>query len=140
MAKSIDIADAIVVTLNGHVFSPIFTAVRKLVPVWDIKDLKTLRVTVVPIDVEKERQSRSAFKREYNIDIGVQKKVSNDESEVPPLMTLVESIDDFISGAVLAGVTDVVFFKSHVLQLSAEHLMEDRVFSSVVRLTYLRIS
>ena len=47
-AQIIELADAIVEQLNAHEFSETFTAERGYLPTFDLPDLNSLKVTVVP--------------------------------------------------------------------------------------------
>ena len=59
MALAIDIADAVVTELAGGTFSQVFTPARRVLPQFELADLKNLQVTVVPSSVESEGASRS---------------------------------------------------------------------------------
>jgi len=59
MARIADIADAVVTALNGHTFSQPLTAARAYRPVFDLKDMTDLHVTVVPKGVELTTAGRA---------------------------------------------------------------------------------
>ena len=73
-AQIIALADAIVAELNAHAFSQSFTAERGYLPTFDLPDMGTLRVTVVPKEDEGGLDTRSSSAHEYAIDIGIQKE------------------------------------------------------------------
>ena len=63
MAVITDIAEAVVVQMNGGTFSQTFTAERAFLPVFELSDLKNVRVTVVPGALPHPDQSRDAVGR-----------------------------------------------------------------------------
>ena len=77
MAVIIDIADAVVTELNGATLSLPLTAERHYRPIFDLKDMKTLHVTVVPKGVEVTPAGRSNNHYDYQIDVAVQKKLAD---------------------------------------------------------------
>ena len=81
MALVIDIADAVVAELNAApagTFDPVFTAVRRVLPEFDLAELAELKVTVVPKAVEITGATRSVGQFDFQVDIGVQKKLGKD--------------------------------------------------------------
>lgn len=142
MATIIDIADAVAAELNAAPEDSwgeeSFKASRQVLPVFELADLAELKVVVVPRSVEVTAATRSAGQYEYAVDIGVQKKLTADlDAEVAALCGLVERIGDYLrrrtlasaAGAVWAGVgNDPVYAR--------EHLAGQRVFTSVLTVTY----
>ena len=107
MATFTDIAEAVKDELNGHDFSQEFEAVRLYQPLFELPEMKTLRVTVVPRGVEMQVSSRSLVQHDYQVDVAVQKKFDTDEAvELDPLMALVEEIADFFRLRRLEAVPD----------------------------------
>ncbi|MFB3894542.1 MAG: hypothetical protein ACE15C_21275, partial [Phycisphaerae bacterium] len=97
MALIADIAGAVVTALNGHTFSQPFTAARAYLPVFDLKDMKDLHVTVVPRGVELTTAGRGLAASDIQIDVAVQKKLAlADSAEIDALMGLVQEIAEFI--------------------------------------------
>ena len=71
-------------------------ATRLYVPDFDLEDMKELRVTVVPREVEYLPLDRATNKYHATIDIAVQKKFSKgDAKEIDPLVLFVEEIADY---------------------------------------------
>jgi hypothetical protein len=135
MALIADIADAVVTALNGHTFSQPFTAARAYRPVFDLKDMTDLHVTVVPKGVELTTAGRGLAQSDVQIDIGVQKKLaSGDNAEIDPLLGLVQEIAEFIRATGRFG--DAAWVKTENTPIySQEHLGELRQFTSVLTLT-----
>ncbi|OQB78594.1 MAG: hypothetical protein BWX88_05154 [Planctomycetes bacterium ADurb.Bin126] len=141
MATIVDIADAVAAELNGHTFSQAFTARRLYRPVFDLADMKTLHVSVVPKGVEMQGASRTLVQHDYLIDVGVQKKLptspSGDNTEIDALMALVEQIADFFRQRRLQAMPNVVWVKTENPSIYLpEHLDQLRQFTSVLTLTF----
>lgn len=137
MARTIDIADAVVTALNGHSFSQEFTAVRAYRPTFDLKDMTHLHVTVVPKAVELSTAGRGLAQSDVQIDVGVQKKLSavdEDTTEIDALMDLVQEIADFVRATGRFGEAAWVRTENAPVY-SQEHLAELRQFTSVLTLT-----
>jgi hypothetical protein len=138
MAVITDIADAVVAELNGGGFSLPFTAARHYRPLFDLKDMQALHVTVVPKGVTIERLDRSRNQEDVQIDVAVQKKFSTgDNAELDALMALVEEIADFFRLRRLAACPAAVWVKTENVPVYApEHMDELRQFTSVLTLTF----
>jgi len=144
MSLVTDIADAVAAEINTAApgtFSQAFTAVRKVVPAYELEELTDLKVTVVPKAVEISGSTRSASQYDITVDIGIQKKLppgsdASDE-QVETLGTLVDQLAEYLrrrplSAAPFAswvGITNDPVY-------APEHLLEKRVFTSVLTLTY----
>ena len=135
MAMIADIAGAVVTALNGHTFSQPFTAARAYRPVFDLKEMTDLHVTVVPKGVELTTAGRGLAQSDVQIDIGVQKKLAGgDNAEIDALMGLVQEIAEFVRGTGRFG--DAAWVKTENTPVySQEHLGELRQFTSVLTLT-----
>ena len=142
MALAIDIADAVTAELAGGAFSQTITPVRRVLPEYELADLKDLRVTVVPSSVEIEGASRVLSQHDVRIDIGIQKKLGKDlDAEVPVLCGLVDEIAAFLKRRPLAAAPHAAWVRSANEPIYApEHLAEQRVFTSVLTVTYRAMS
>ena len=137
MPTIIDIADAVAAELAGGEFSESFTPERRVLPDYELADLKDLRVTVVPRGVEITGASRTLSQHDVQIDVGVQKKLlagTDLDTEVAALCGLVEEIAAFLKGRRLTGAAWVRTANEPVY--SPEHLAEKRLFTSVLTVTY----
>ena len=147
MSLVVDIADAVVGELNaapGGTFSQTFTAERKVLPVHELKDLADLKVTVVPKAVEISGSTRAASQYEITIDIGVQRKLApgsgDPDTEVATLGTLVDEIADYIRRRPLSAAPWASWVSiANDPVYAPEHLLEQRVFTSVLTVTYRAI-
>ncbi len=135
-ADILKLADAVVAELNGQSFQLPFTAARGYLPTFELPDLATLQVTVVPREDAGTLDTRSSSVHEYAIDIGVQMKPpSVDKAHLDPLVYLTQQIaDHFLFGARPGGAT-LISPQVRILYLQ-EHLHKYRQFTSVVTLTF----
>jgi len=138
MALAIDIADAVVAELASGSFSQPISPQRLVLPEFDLAALADLRVTVVPKAVEISAASRVASQHDVQIDIGIQKKLGKDlDAEVPVLCELVDEIAAFLKRRPLQATPHAVWVRSANEPIYApEHLAEQRVFTSVLTVTY----
>lgn len=144
MPLPLDIADAVVAELNaaqvdpGPGFGQTFMATRSYRPVFELADLKTLRVTVVPKGIEIVNITRTANQNDVSVDVAVQKKVNPaDAAEMDALMTLVEKLSDFFRLRRLAALPTALWTKTENVPIySPEHLETKQVFTSVLTLTF----
>ena len=141
MALIIDIADAVVAELNAApagTFDPAFTALRRVLPEFDLPELAELKVTVVPKAVEINGSTRLASQFDCQIDIGVQKKLGKDlDTEVAELCGLVDGIAGYLRRRSLAAAPHAVWVRTRNDPVYAqEHLADQRAFTSVLTVTY----
>ena len=138
MAVVTDIADAVVTELNAGTFSMPLEAKRHYRPIFDLAEMQDLHVTVVPKGLAIERLDRSRNQHDVAIDIAVQKKCqAADNTELDPLMALVEEIADFFRLRRLAARPEAVWIRTENVPIYApEHLDELRQFTSVLTLTF----
>lgn len=135
------IADAVVTELNGApsgTFAQAFTAARHYRPQFDLAELKTVRVSVVPKGIGITGLMRSANQHDVSIDVAVQKKVNPaDAAELDGLMLLTEQIADFFRLRRLAALPQALWTKTDNLPVySPEHLEQKQVFTSVLTFTF----
>ena len=138
MSTIIDIAEAVKEELNGGTFSQSLTAERHYQPVFELKDMKTLHVTVVPKDIEMQLATRSSSQHDCRVDVAVQKKLATaDLAEIDGVMGLVEEIVNFLARKKLASVPNALWIKTANEPIyAAEHMEQFRQFTSILTLTY----
>ena len=137
MRLALDIADALLTDLKGSVFSEPVTVVRRVLPEYELAELKTLTVTVVPKSVAIANVTRQSTSFEVAIDIGIQKKIGKDtDSEVLGLSGIVSEIVMFLNRRSFP--TLKARFKSIANEpvYAPDMLGEKRLFLSVVTVTY----
>jgi len=134
-----DIADAVTAELNGlDPVTPLAAVRSTKAPEFELPDMKTLRVTVVPRGWDSQTATRAAAQCDYQIDIGVQKKLATgDNAEIDALLGLVERIADHFRAKRLAAVPGAMWVKNENTPLySPEHMGQLRQFTSVLTLTF----
>ncbi len=138
MAVITDIADAVVAELNAATFSQPVTAERHYLPQFDLQEMQTLHITVVPKTVVLATSDRARGQGDYSIDVAVQRKFeTGDNAELDVLTGLTEEIADHFRRKRLASYPDVAWLKTEQTVLYApEHINELRQFTSVLTLTY----
>ena len=142
MATIVDIAEAVKNELNNGEFSQAFTAERHYQPVFELKDMKTLHVTVVPKETELQLATRNTSQHDCRVDVAIQKKLqTTDLAEIDQLMGLVEEIVSFLSRRKLSAVPTALWIRTANEPIyAAEHLEQFRQFTSIVTLTYRMVA
>ena len=137
MATVSAIASAVAAKMNATGFSQEFEAEVVFRPIFDLRNLKTLKVSVVPRAVSFERASRNANSRLVQVDIGIQRKLT-DESDIESLLELVEEITlCFGVGKRLPEYPEALCVEIENEPVYApEHIEQYRQFTSVVTLTF----
>jgi hypothetical protein len=145
-AVVVQIADAVVATLDAATLSLEFAAERAYVPEYSLDEgFSGLKVTVVPQGLTRTTASRGAGDYDYAIDVAVQKRLGDGlatEAEnveaADPLMEFVEEVADlFVPGrrladfdeAVIVGVANTPIF-------DPRHMAEAKVFTSLLTITF----
>jgi hypothetical protein len=133
----IDLADQVVLSLNSGNYNLSFKAVRTLFPFYELKDLATLNVTVVPKSVNIVTASRNSSEFDYQVDIAIQKAVkSPDDREVNSLMDMAMEIGKSFRGKVFHNLGTVCSKQTIDPLYSIEHIQPPSVFTSVVTLNF----
>ena len=144
-ALVIQIADAMVSTINGATLSQSVMSTRAYVPVYDLqKDLGALKVTVVPHSISLVNITRSSDDFTYMVDIGVQQLIPktaflpDDIMEFcDALMLLMEEIIDIFRGQQLDGLPGVQCMQAaNPLVFDPQNIDEERLFFSIATITF----
>ena len=137
---TVQVADAMVAELNAGPFDPALGATRLYRPEFDLAQLKTTQVTLVPKKIEITNIARNANQYDVSIDVAVQKKVDlANQADLDGLMALVEQIGEFfrLRRLTLAGGGSALWAKTENDPIFApEHLETKQVFTSVLTLTF----
>lgn len=149
MKLTLDIADALVAHLADGTYSLAISPVRRIRPAYELADLDSLRVTVVPRAVEIFQADRILDWHQAKIDVAIQyrldpTKTIDDAGD--SLLTLVEEIADHVRREDLAldrevppGEPPVVahwISNTHDPLVALDHLDQDRVFTTILTVTY----
>ncbi len=87
MTTILHVADSVTEQLNAAQFDHEFLAKRLYVPCFELEDMKELRVSVVPREVESLPHDRSQNRFHCRVDVAVQKKFSKGTNEeIDPLV------------------------------------------------------
>jgi hypothetical protein len=139
----IDVATALATWLAAQTFSATIAVARRSVVRFDLPDLATCQVSVVPADWEETVLGRRACKRSFLIDVAVQQKVDADDLTVTDaLMGLVWEIEQAMKflrltttpAAQWIGVAKVPGSEAGY---APQHLAELRTFTSIRRHTFV---
>jgi hypothetical protein len=145
MSLATDIADLVTDAINSApvgTFSMPADAVRRVLPLYELTDFTEAdgsataepKVTVVPRTVEIARNDRGSDMADITVDIGVQRRVSDIDAEVASLGDLLDEIIDYMRGRQLGSAK---WTSGRIEAIAAdEHLLEHRIFTGVVSLTY----
>lgn len=146
MAVIADLADAVVTAINAGSYSQTFTAVRRNHVAYELSDMATLHVTVVPQTISAADAARGKRAFDYAIGVGVQIRLSRDSAgellntAIDPYLTLCEEIDDVLEAArtlSLADGTQCHWLSSEQSPLFVrQHLDEWNQFTAIVTHTY----
>ena len=132
-----DIAKAIVDDCNATTWSQDCKFSSVYVPREDLESLRGLAVTVVYMGQRAVPDSRAAWRHEYDIDIGVQKKLTTDtDDEADYYSDLLDAIADYWKTHT-PGTTAARLVKSEWINpYVPDHMTTNRVFTGVIRLTF----
>ena len=139
MATIVGLADAVVADLNSEGWSLPFVAQRLYRPRFDLAELTTLKVSVVPRSMTIETASRADDGRRYQLDLAIQQKLEAETAgQIDQLLGLAEEIARFFRSRRPASLPQAVCVKVENEPVYAvEHLDELQCFTSVIRLTFL---
>jgi hypothetical protein len=136
----VQVADAVVAELNGSTLASEakFQAERHYRPVFELPQLKTVHVSVVPRGITIEPMDRSSNSHDVAIDVAVQQRVqAGDRETLDTLMNLVQAIADSLRRRRLTAMPTAVWVKTENLPIySPDHLETKGTFTSVLTVTY----
>ncbi|MBI3866815.1 MAG: hypothetical protein HY290_33465 [Planctomycetia bacterium] len=138
-ATLIRVADAVLAELNDYTFSMPFEAERVYLPRHTPKELKDLRVTVVPAGWDSNYESRHSTRRNCTIQVGLQKKLATeDNAEIDPLVGLAQEIEDRFREIKRLKSVEAILMTVEGLAVPADDddLDQRKIFTSVLSLTY----
>lgn len=136
MSAIVELADAIVARLNSVQFSRPFTAARHYRPLFDLNDLETLQVSVVPKGMTFALESRSSVSVDLALDVGVQKRIDPErQEEIDELVNLVEELGEVLKRDVDSPAAVWLSLANEPIY-APDHLADRRVFTSVLTVKY----
>lgn len=139
------IADAVTTALNAADMVKSFTATRVYIPELELRDAEdslVVRVWPAPEGRITSFADRSRKRREYPVFIGIMQKCDVDDNDVlDEYAELLEEIEDLFVGERLTGYTSAVCISSEQVALfSWEAMRQERQYTGVVKLTFLRVA
>ena len=139
MKMLIDLADAVALQLNQSWI--VTNAKRQVLPIHDLSQLRELTVSVVPRGVQIQSITRKLSQYDCQVDIGVQQKLTVTQDEIDTtvagLCQKVEQIADYMQRQPLTVMPYAIWIKiENEPVYDASHLAQQRVFTSVLTLTY----
>lgn len=142
MSIATDLADAVLYELKSKEdWSISFNTARIATVRKEIKDLNEMTVSVIPSSVQYSREARDYMRYTVVIDIGIQKHLEGDEEDaVGHLGSFVDAIAQYMTGRKLTKKPTAknVGTSNDPLYIQ-EHLLQKRVFTSVISLKYQMI-
>lgn len=142
MSIATKLADAVLYEINAkETWSIPFTASRLAVPRKEIKDLNEVTVSVIPSSVQYQREARDYMRYTVVVDIGIQKHLDGNETDaVGELGSLTDQIAQYMTGRKLSQMKSAKNIgTSNDPIYVQEHLLQKRVFTSVISLKYQMI-
>jgi len=139
-SRSAKFADAVTTDVNSSgLLSPEnATAVRVELPEHTPKELKVMKVQVVPRPMTTDRLTRSQLQHNLEVDVAVQKKVDHGNLvQADAIRELSEGLAEHLAGKVLTSSDSqkaVVKKVRHDIGLHPKHLKEQAVATSVITL------
>lgn len=138
MSLVIAVADAVVAVLKAEPLK--LEAMRAYRPEFDLAELTTMRVTVVPKGLEISGSGRNANQHDIRVDVALQQKVTAvDNTALDPLMTLVEQVANQLRlrRLELGGGGSAIWVKTENDPIYApEQLQTKQVFISLLTFTF----
>lgn len=140
MSLITDIADAVAAEINAGAFLPVQVQ-RRVLPEFELAQLTEMKVCVVPKSMRITGATRAASQYEIDVDIGIQQKLpagdTDVDTHVATLGTLVDQIIDHLRQRPLSAAPYATWVSIDNEPVYApEHLVEQRVFTSVLTVTY----
>lgn len=142
MSVIVQVADAVTASLNAGTFSQEFTAQRLHQPSFDLAELATLHVSVVPRSQTITNAARQSSYFDCAIDVGIQQRLqptepSHEQGQIDALLDLVQEIADHLRHKRLDDYPDAAWLSiEHDPVVASEHLDQNRQFTSVLTATY----
>ena len=129
MSNIVDLAAAVADSLADYNAEVLYF------PTFDLRDLETMRVIVVPVNPEYKTVSRSAHEELLKVQIGFLKRGCEDD--LSGLLQTVEALGLSFLNKKLQNATCVCVAYNPIY--SPEHLRERGQFTSVIELTFKKI-
>jgi len=138
-ARIIQLADAIVLYLNEEAATlgtTGTTAVRSYLPRYELKDMDTLHLTVVPRTAAQQKAGRRNVQEDLAIDVAVQKRFTEatKTEEIDALVHIVQTIFDSFVDMQIGDYSAIVVVNDPIY--SPEHFEKFQQFTSVITVSF----
>ena len=132
------LADAVAAEINRGVWDPPLTAERRYYVQFELKELDSLKVVVVPRNWSSEISTRAANENTAQVQVGFQQRTNPDDlSVVDGLMATVENVHEFLDRRRLVDDPAASWLGAEQDPLyDQEVLRQNRMFLAVLTLTY----
>jgi hypothetical protein len=125
---------------------PSVTAQKAYLPYYDNEQMASLRVSVVPREVEVTLKNRAAEQHIYTLSVVVAKRTDGSVDQIDALLGLVEKMSDLLRSDAMPHVSEAPWPAEAVwwgLSLdpvwSQEHLEERRIFFTAINVQYMAV-
>ena len=130
MSEVVKLAENVVAELEEY------NAELSFFPEFELRDLDTMRIVVVPVGTQYKTLSRNAHEELPRVQIGILKRGS--EEELPELLKFTEGLGLSFLNKKIGNATCVCVAYNPIY--SPEHLRERSQFTSVIELTFKVLS
>lgn len=133
----LQVADAVVFEINAGLYSQAVTAVRFYQPRFELSEMGTLHVSVVPRSISEKQLSRALTSFDCTIDVGIQQRSSMDQATLDGLTKLAAEVAYRLRNNSLTALPDARLMELQMDPVfAADHLDELRQFTSVLSARY----
>jgi len=129
MSEVLKVAEAVAASLDEYHAELLYS------PEFELRELETMRVVVVPAGMEYKTLSRSSREETLKVSVGILKRATEDD--LPDLLQLMENLGLGFLTRKLAGAVCLAAVYNPIY--SPEHLRERGQFTGVIELTFKQI-
>ena len=133
----LQVAEAVRYEINLGNYSQSVTAVRYYQPRFELAEMETLHVSVVPRSMTEKQLSRALTAYDCTIDVGIQQRSTMDQTTLDALTKLVAEIAQRLHTVKLSALPEARLMQVvNEPVFAPEHLDELRQFTSVLSARY----
>jgi hypothetical protein len=133
----LQVAEAVRYEINLGAYSQSVSAVRYYQPRFELAEMDTLHVSVVPRSISEKQLSRALTSFDCTIDVGIQQRSSMDQTTLDELTKLAAEIAHRLRSNPLTALPDARLMELQMDPVfAADHLDELRQFTSVLSARY----
>jgi hypothetical protein len=139
MIDAFDIADAVRDRINSGVYAVPVNATTAIPRTDRLEEIRDLTVTVLPVGIDTEPLTRAQDEDRYQISIGIQKHLeTTTDAEIRELHKLTRAIQARVNRFNVTAGSDCADWIGGTINpiWSASNLIQKRIFTAVIDLTY----